>query len=175
MTINLAIGTRVRESGQAKWDIIGVWAFQVAQSNVADRAVREGGFRARQEPTPLGYVWRIEVMGEERRGNPESRTGPLPKIDTWGTQIGDVHGCEHQDLMAILKSRLKAEYSQLLQVRVLYQQVRPLSLHCRHQNHQPWWRRVWEWAVVARGNPLLVDDHAGMPWDQNPVGSRLYI
>ena len=169
MTINLAVDTSFRESGRGNWDIIGVWTFQSAPSGVANGAVREGGFRARQEPTPLGYVWRIEVVGEERRGNLEAQASSPSTVDKWGTQIGDVHGCEHEDLMSILKARLEAEYSRVLRVRVLFQQVRPLSLHCRHQNHQPWLRRVWGWAVGARGNPPTENDHAGMPWEQNPA------
>jgi hypothetical protein len=99
------------------------------------RRIRNGELQARQEPTPQGYVWRVEL--------PEEAALETTNPAAW-RELVDVL----KDEVALLREQLAAHQEELAsknkqieQLHVLLQQAQAALPPPR--DNRPWWR-FWE-------------------------------
>lgn len=170
MALNLTTETRAHYSSKQLWVINGVWTFQEAarhqsvSQDTARRDVREGELRARQEPTPQGYAWRVELLEDAHQGKAHTQVeevaraelSHLERVLNWssftqpdsfsgappsaGSRIKAVKESEHKELMAVLREKLEAQYGHIAELHVLFQQRQSLRQHLERES---WWQRVW--------------------------------
>ena len=105
------------------------------------RRIRNGELQARREPTPQGYVWRVELPEEE---STEEAALEATKPTAW-RELVDVL----KDEVALLREQLAAHQEELAsknkqieQLHVLLQQAQA-ALPAPRDN-RPWWRRMWQ-------------------------------
>ena len=132
MALKLTIETPVHANAKLQWDVIGVWTLRQAGSHLGVSGdevggrTRKGEFRARQQLTPWGYDWNLELLEEvypgeahDRMGGdgpraelrhmeipPDGRSHTQPKSDNYQA----LNGWTHRELMDVLKEELAAWY-----------------------------------------------------------------
>jgi excisionase family DNA binding protein len=113
------------------------------------RRIRNGELKAHQETRPQGYIWRVTLPDEE----PESE-GQNHVCDTClSSDLVEAlrNTIQRQDdAIAQLRTQLEAKDRQLetrgrevQELHVLLQQAQA-ALAAPKENHQSWWRRLWQ-------------------------------
>src|ERR671914_1083019 len=104
------------------------------------RRIRNGELHARREPTPQGYVWRVELPEEE----PTEEAALEATNSTAWRELVDVLKDEvallHEQLAAH-QEELGSKNKQIEQLHVLLQQAQ--SALPAPRDNRSWWRRVW--------------------------------
>jgi hypothetical protein len=104
------------------------------------RRIRNGELQARREPTPQGYIWRVELPEEE---SAEEAALKATNPAAW-RELVDVL----KDEVALLREQLAAHQEELVsknkqieQLHILLQQAQA-SLP-EPKDRRSWWQRLW--------------------------------
>jgi hypothetical protein len=106
------------------------------------RRIHKGVLKARQVPTPQGFVWMVESPNEEpQRETPAEESEPMheliavlkAQLEKKDHQL-EIQAAAHQE-------QLEAKDRQIEQLHVLLQQAQAALPAPR--DSRPWWQRLW--------------------------------
>jgi hypothetical protein len=99
------------------------------------RRLAKGFLTGVQEPTPQGYVWMVDLSDDEAEGHHGVAQEIISRMEDTIAILSDQ--------VKVQQEELTAKNKQIEQLHILLQHAQS-ALPAPTENHQPWWRRMWQ-------------------------------